>query len=619
MYVVLGMMGCVMKHIWLFIAIWFAFGFAALADEEADHQCFVQFEQPRVQLWAEFQTRMDSANAAMTNWKKADRDAKYKIEHFRFLLRQSKIGKATNADVEAARSGSALADQTWELAGQNRKLAEDSMIKLEQMHQTYCDQMTSARIANCTTFSALACQKILKKKQINAAWKSLNERAAFYQTPWRKADEYDVSNAKLDCRARYDGPFAAATKREEAAHQQTKIVWGELSSARKQTNEKIKQFRELRTAGKEQAAADLIGEIDAMWAAMAPKRTATLNTAEAQRQQAILLCSLTKKTTAQGCHYRENYRCKKDPNQMNWVPSSGLAYVRDQLDFAKSWQSDADKAPICEIGIEKEVQPLLAAQKQTIADIKKGRAKLAELHQSSVTKYGEYKSMRKIGNLFAAKELANKVDEIWVQAKEQQKDVLAIIAVGQSEGKQICKIYDAVAQDGCPSLADEQCLSTKGKAGLWREMWASPDMTTKRFAKTWRKKEDMDFTPNASAECMAQNLKLKGTIVFIKGRAVIERGLFTLPARLGSDLISGDIIYVEEASQVTIELMGAGQIKLTEKSKFLVPPTQNAIPQTGISAEINAALDRAWAFTKEMLKGECFEIKTPTAIAGVRG
>ncbi|MCJ8344433.1 FecR domain-containing protein, partial [bacterium] len=108
----------------------------------------------------------------------------------------------------------------------------------------------------------------------------------------------------------------------------------------------------------------------------------------------------------------------------------------------------------------------------------------------------------------------------------------------------------------------------------------------------------------------------KGSVAFIKGRAFIERGIKTLPAKLGSILKVGDKVNVEEGSQVSIELFGSGLIKITEKTSFQIPETEAGSERT---SKISLFFGGLWVKAKKLLKGESFEIKTPTATAGVRG
>ncbi len=105
----------------------------------------------------------------------------------------------------------------------------------------------------------------------------------------------------------------------------------------------------------------------------------------------------------------------------------------------------------------------------------------------------------------------------------------------------------------------------------------------------------------------------RGEIAFLKGRAVIERGIKTLPAKVGSLLYAGDKVNVEEASQASIEIYGSGIIKITETTSFLIPE-----PNSNKSAPPSMA-DSMWGKMKDLLKGNNNDGAERTATAGVRG
>ena len=108
----------------------------------------------------------------------------------------------------------------------------------------------------------------------------------------------------------------------------------------------------------------------------------------------------------------------------------------------------------------------------------------------------------------------------------------------------------------------------------------------------------------------------KGTIKFIEGKADILRGIQRINAKLGSALNSGDIINVRENSQVTINLTETGLLKISARTKFQIPKTEEISTKT---SKITLFFGSLWVKAKKLAKGESFEIKTPTATAGVRG
>lgn len=103
-----------------------------------------------------------------------------------------------------------------------------------------------------------------------------------------------------------------------------------------------------------------------------------------------------------------------------------------------------------------------------------------------------------------------------------------------------------------------------------------------------------------------------GRIAAIKGRAFIERGIKTLPAKVGSQVYVDDKVNVQEGSQVSILLFGSGLIKITEKTSFQIPETRKAGPPPGMAT-------KAWSAIKKLINGESFELKGTSSTGGVRG
>jgi len=110
--------------------------------------------------------------------------------------------------------------------------------------------------------------------------------------------------------------------------------------------------------------------------------------------------------------------------------------------------------------------------------------------------------------------------------------------------------------------------------------------------------------------------KSVGSISSIKGRVFIERGIKTLPASIGFKIYANDKINVEENSQASV-ILGGEELKVTEKTSFQIPNIWRHSNRE--KSSFNQLFDKLWCKTKIILKGDTFEIKTPTATAGVRG
>ncbi len=99
----------------------------------------------------------------------------------------------------------------------------------------------------------------------------------------------------------------------------------------------------------------------------------------------------------------------------------------------------------------------------------------------------------------------------------------------------------------------------------------------------------------------------------VSGRVFIVRGVRTLSALPGTTLRPGDVVAVEEGAHATL-ILGTETLKVSEKTKFEIP--DGSLTEGGASSLL---FGRAWTALKYLIQGPSFEIKTPTAVAGVRG
>ncbi len=103
------------------------------------------------------------------------------------------------------------------------------------------------------------------------------------------------------------------------------------------------------------------------------------------------------------------------------------------------------------------------------------------------------------------------------------------------------------------------------------------------------------------------------------GRLVKAQGDVTIesPAggRLGKDgaaLAEGDSVSTAEGATALVELADGSRLKLRESSRL-------RIVASGKSAELNLSLGSVFAKVRKRLAGESFLIRTPSAVAAVRG
>ena len=118
----------------------------------------------------------------------------------------------------------------------------------------------------------------------------------------------------------------------------------------------------------------------------------------------------------------------------------------------------------------------------------------------------------------------------------------------------------------------------------------------------------LTFSPCAATQ--------KGSVKYIQGKADILRGIQRITAKVGSGLNAGDILNVRENSQASIELKGTGLLKISARTKFQIPKTEESSERT---SNITLFFGSIWIKAKKLIQGDSLEIKTPTATAGVRG
>lgn len=117
----------------------------------------------------------------------------------------------------------------------------------------------------------------------------------------------------------------------------------------------------------------------------------------------------------------------------------------------------------------------------------------------------------------------------------------------------------------------------------------------------------------------------KGTVIDLGGekKGWIERGLGRFRAAPNAPLMGGDRVVVPEGSTATLNLNATGTLKVSEKTKFLIPVNSqdrsNQCLRGSIQNSISNGVGGAWHWLKQTLQGEQYEIKVPTAVAGARG
>lgn len=219
-----------------------------------------------------------------------------------------------------------------------------------------------------------------------------------------------------------------------------------------------------------------------------------------------------------------------------------------------------------------------------------------------------YDEMRSEGQLQRAEAKANDLDSIWRSANNINKEVQDALGVALETRESICEQASRLASRGC-QLWFSGC-ERYVRLSQFRSM-DTPEARAfgKQFESTWRGPEDHNFDPPAE-DCPtaagAQLAELK------YGRAFVVRGMKTLQIRDRIEVRPGDIIAVEDASQVVVSGPGIdGNLTITEKTKFEIPdPGLGGAPVPGDDSSLDIG---------KILQGPDFSIPSPVACLGARG
>jgi len=114
------------------------------------------------------------------------------------------------------------------------------------------------------------------------------------------------------------------------------------------------------------------------------------------------------------------------------------------------------------------------------------------------------------------------------------------------------------------------------------------------------------------------HLSHSAKVVYLKGKvySLSPDSLDRKTVSLNQTLQAEDQIRTSSNSSLTLKLNEKVTIKVQENSKFFIPKRSSS---KKLSQRLDLAFGNLWFSVKNLLKGEKFEVKTPTATAGVRG
>lgn len=115
-----------------------------------------------------------------------------------------------------------------------------------------------------------------------------------------------------------------------------------------------------------------------------------------------------------------------------------------------------------------------------------------------------------------------------------------------------------------------------------------------------------------AALAAAPNPPAAGRLVKAQGDVTIESPSGGRLGKDGAALAEGDAVSTAEGATALVELADGSRLKLRESSRL-------RIVVSGKSAELNLALGSVFAKVRKRLAGENFLVRTPSAVAAVRG
>ncbi|MCW5691653.1 MAG: hypothetical protein KIT48_04755 [Pseudolabrys sp.] len=224
--------------------------------------------------------------------------------------------------------------------------------------------------------------------------------------------------------------------------------------------------------------------------------------------------------------------------------------------------------------------------------------------------YTAYVKFRDSGDHLRAWQMVPTIDGLWARLRPLNEELIAARSARASITRQLCAGISRGTADGC-FTSNGSCTES-----LQKQITTIGNSSSRRarLAGTWKTAADEKLNPaNAAKGCpIAKTIAPSATVTFVSGRVFVTRGVRTLPAATGMTVHPGDVVAVEEGSQASLNLFNGGIMKISEKTKFEIPNPVTAPPPPGISANL-------WAKAKQLIQGESFEIKTPTACTGSRG
>jgi len=230
---------------------------------------------------------------------------------------------------------------------------------------------------------------------------------------------------------------------------------------------------------------------------------------------------------------------------------------------------------------------------------------------------GAYVKVANSDDRLRARQMIEEVDAAWARLTRANDELIEAGRSMVGATRAVCAAASQVTSAGCNMTVASKCAGVlDGQTSSLGDALSR----SARLSRTWRTAADEQLLQAKLEEpCpVTAAAAPRATITEATGRVFIQRGVRAMRAAVGTELLIGDVVVVEEGSAASLNLFGGGLLKISEKTKFEIPNPVTAPPPPGILAQ-------AWRDIVQAYKehAEAYEygkmIKVPTATCGVRG
>lgn len=427
--------------------------------------------------------------------------------------------------------------------------------------------------------------------------------------------------------------------------------WPEMQAAVEQYNASLpaldsarQSFRAARESGDVTQSRRLLPQVDAVWTRAGRENERLVSALTAAAGAGRAMCAAVSQSAARGCLQSDAHlRCASESGLDSIEKALGEAQSRSEP-YTRSWRSAADENFVrtgqasgaganANAGANPDAEAKrlqCSAQGETYRAVRQRFLGAEPDVKAAANQYNQsigefntsrraFRAARDAGDTEAALGLSTQVDSIWTKLRGQNERLVSTRVAAVDAGRAMCTAMTQLVENGCIKTdLHLRCASASGLDGYETGLGQARGRTAE-YAGTWRNADDEKFmTVAQSCPMNAAAVAPRATITEATGRVFIQRGVRAMRAAVGTELLIGDVVVVEEGSAASLNLFGGGLLKISEKTKFEIPNPVTAPPPPGILAQ-------AWRDIVQAYKehAEAYEygkmIKVPTATCGVRG